>query len=512
MNKLYDAIVIGAGNGGLVAACTLHQTGKSVLLVESQNSPGGCSNALIKGRFEFDSSLQQVCDYGNIIDSGNLRELFARLGIIDKLEFVDAKEAFRVINVDDLNEDYILPFGIDDFINKIETYVPGNLDVMNDFFELCHECRDAMDYINSIEGNLDISVLKSKYPSFMSVAPYSLKDVLNKLNISKKVQDIISSCWFYLGASASDISFVHYAIMFYNYITLKAQVPVLGSYDITLTLEDQFRKMGGEIRYSTSAMEILVENNEVTGVKLSDDEVYGCKHIICNMSPHNVYGKLINYEKVPKQANKLCNQRVFGGRGFNIYLGLNKSKEELGITNYNYFLYHSLDSDEAIKKMMDLDNDSCVVTCVNNALDKCSFKGTTILCFKAMYFSDCFDKEVSEVNYYNLKEQLALKYIENFERTLGIELKDSIEEIEILSPVDFAYLTNSPQGVVSGYYASKNDNLIPRMLGLYNEDYINGLRFCGAFSYRLSTMSASYLSGEMAANMTLKDMKGGSNK
>lgn len=509
MNKLYDVIVIGAGNGGLVAACTLQQTGKSVLLVESSNSPGGSSASLVKGRFEFDILGQPLCDFGNIIDTGSLRELFSRLGILEQIEFKDAKEAFRVINMDNVNEDYTLPFGIEDYISKIETYVPGNLENMKDFFELCAECKNAMDYINNLEGNLELNVLKNKYPNFVSVAPYSLKEVLNKLGLPKTVQDIISSYWICLGAPSNDISFVHYAITLYNYITLKNQIPVFGSYDISTTLENQFIKMGGEVRYNTEVLEILVSDNKVNGVILSDGEEFACKHVVSNVSPHVVYGKLIKKENVPKQAKKLCNQRTYGGRGFNIYLALNKSKEELGISNYKYLLYHGLDSEEAISKMMDLDNDSCVVTCLNHALEKCSPKGTTLLSFNAMYFSDCFENEISEVNYYSLKEQLASKYIDAFEKSLGIEIKDYIEEIEIYSPVDFAYLTGSPQGVVSGYYANKNDNLLSRMLGLYTEDYVSGLRFCGAFSYQLSSISASYLSGEKAANMTINDMKAG---
>ena len=39
--KKYDAVVIGAGNGGLVAAIRLLQGGAKTLLVEKHNLPGG---------------------------------------------------------------------------------------------------------------------------------------------------------------------------------------------------------------------------------------------------------------------------------------------------------------------------------------------------------------------------------------------------------------------------------------------------------------------------------------
>ena len=39
----YDAVVIGAGNGGLAAACRMAKGGKKTLLVERHNLPGWIS-------------------------------------------------------------------------------------------------------------------------------------------------------------------------------------------------------------------------------------------------------------------------------------------------------------------------------------------------------------------------------------------------------------------------------------------------------------------------------------
>ena len=41
MNNFYDVIVIGAGNGGLVAASITAKQGLRTLLIERHNLPGG---------------------------------------------------------------------------------------------------------------------------------------------------------------------------------------------------------------------------------------------------------------------------------------------------------------------------------------------------------------------------------------------------------------------------------------------------------------------------------------
>ena len=62
MNRKYDAVVIGAGNGGLTAAVRLAQNGVKTLLVEKHNLPGGFATSFRRGRFEFEASLKSIRD------------------------------------------------------------------------------------------------------------------------------------------------------------------------------------------------------------------------------------------------------------------------------------------------------------------------------------------------------------------------------------------------------------------------------------------------------------------
>lgn len=503
----YDALVIGAGNGGLIAALRLAKSGKKVLLAERHILPGGFATGFKRGRFYFEASLHELCDLGHEDKHGNLYTLFNELGVYDKLHFVDVPEAFRVIN-SKTKETYEMPFGIDNFINKMEEYVPGSRKSVTTFFELGAEIRKATRYLNESHGKPDSKVLREKFPNFMRVAVYSVDKVLKAIKMPKKAQEIINTYWSYLGTPTDELGFIHYCIMVYLYVSLKAQVPVERSHEISSIIAKEIEDNGGEIYFGDGVKEILVDKDGVKGAILDSGKEIETKHIISNASPDMVYESLIKDKSlIPEEQLKLSSFRKLSGRGLSIFLGLNKSKDELGLNSYSYFIYDSLNSREAYNHMLDLDNHSQVTVVLNNALPDCSPKGTTILYMTSLYFSEVFDKAINESNYFDLKDEIANKFIDNFEKSTGVKIKDSIEEIEVATPLTYAHYTSTPDGSIYGYYTANLDNMMARLNTMYDEVILKGLRFAGGHAMRSSGYNSSYLSGDLVAKLTLADMK-----
>lgn len=503
MNK-YDAVVIGAGNGGLVAAIRLLQSGAKVLLVERHNLPGGFATSFRRGRFEFEASLHELNDFGK--DGGDVRDLFDSLGVTDKIEWTLIPEAYHVICPNE-KLDATMPFGIQAFIDKMEEYVPGSRKSMERFFALASEIREAQAYTNAQNGTVDSSYMVKHFGNYVRTGSYSVKEVLDTLKMPKKAQDILSAYWCYLGAKLSDMSFIHYASMVIRYIDRGVMMPKGRSHEISLAMADRIYELGGDIWFNTGAKKILTDKDgAVSGVLLDDGRTIETKHVVADVEPTIVYGRMM--DNVPEKIVKATNARKLAGRGFSIFLGLNKSPDELGIESHNYFLYDTSDSDKQYELMKGLDNAAQATVCLNRAYPDCSPKGTTIMYFTTLYMDDVWGK-VKPEDYFKTKEDVASRLIGRFEEYTGTKIRDSIEQISIATPMTYARYGGHPEGGIYGYESKYDDGLTARLLMMKDDRMTKGLRFCGGSAMRLSGYSSAYFSGDISGRQTAGDIKRG---
>ena len=503
--KQYDAVVIGAGNGGLVAAIRLLQGGTKTLLVEKHNLPGGFATSFKRGRFEFEASLHELNDFGTKDNSGDVRDLFDSLGVTDKIEWLQIPEAYRVFSREE-KIDATMPFGKQAFIDKMEHYVPGSRPSMEKFFELAEEIRAAQAYSNSVNGKTDKNIMLSKYANFVRCGSYSVNEVLDSLKMPKKAKDILNAYWCYLGAHCDDLSFIHYASMVIRYITRGAAMPKMRSHEISLAMVERIRELGGDVWFNTEAVKIFTgDDYGVEGVLLSNGEHIETRHVIANCAPHIVYGKMI--DKVPVQVIKETNARKLAGRGFTMFLGLNKSADELGIENHNYFLYDTMDTAKQYEIMKKIDTNCVQATvCLNRAYPECSPEGTCMMYFTTLYMSDDWGN-VKPEDYFRVKDKVANMMIDRFEQDTGAKIRDAIEEISVATPMTYARYCGHPEGGIYGYESQYWDGLTPRLLMMAEDHKTRGLRFAGGFSMRLSGYSSAYFSGDITGRQTVGDIK-----
>jgi phytoene dehydrogenase-like protein len=511
IEKGYDCVVIGAGNGGLAAAAQLAAAGARVLLLEQHTVPGGFATSFVRGRFEFEAALHHFADVGSPTVKGSVRN-FLEDSIGVYLDWVEIPDAFRMILTDPGEDlDVTVPYGVQGFIDAIEGAAPGSRESVTNYINLCKEVLEAITYIGRSKGNPDRGVLTKQYANFLKTCPYTMDQVADALHIPERARKILHAQWTFLGPPTSRLNFTVFASMLYLFLTRGSSIPRQRSHELSVALDSRIRELGGHTQYNTRVEEILVKNGKITGVVTSKGDRIETGHVVSNASPTLVYNHLISPKsEVPEIALRACNARMHGLSSMVVYLGLDATLEELGLHEYGYFVYANMNTDELYQSFTTIDAPKVqAVLCLNHALPDCSPPGTSIVSITTLYRPEAW-QHVGPRDYVKVKNRVAGDLITHLEQATGAPLREHIEEFEVATPQTFSRYTGSYNGIIYGYEPEPWDSLIPRMMMMMGDDkHIDGLGFCGGNAFRCHGYSSAVKSGETAALLMLRDMDRG---
>ncbi len=501
----YDAVVVGAGIGGLCAAGILAKRGKKVAVLEKNHTPGGVANSFRRGRFEFEISLHELCGFGpDDRPFGSARRVLDALGLSHRIDWVRVPEAYRLLTFEGENPiDARLPFGIEAFTDAMERYVPGCRGAVSDAFLLAAEIRAALAALGAARTTEEKAAVLSAHSDFLHIAGMSVEEGLAALGLPPRAADLMKGYWAYLFTDCTELSFLHYLNMFNSYIELGSVIPRNRSLALSLEIADLIRENGSDVFLNAEVMRIGTENGRAASVTIADGTVISADDVICDISPAVVFGSLLPPEVISSADRRKTNARELSGRGFCVYLGLNRSAEALGLTDYSYFIYPDMDTAAQYRAAAAPETNFIQNTVCQNAADPgASPSGTCMLTMTTLFSSDCWGN-VSDADYQKEKEAFAAQMIVTFERAVGVSIRPYIEEIEIAAPQTFARFIGSPEGAIYGYRAAEWDSILARKMMDAHFSQLDRLHFCGGFGMNLNGYSSAMGSGMDTANRIL---------
>ncbi|MCJ7773577.1 MAG: FAD-dependent oxidoreductase, partial [Desulfobacterales bacterium] len=204
----YDAVVIGAGNGGLTSALTLSQRGVKVLLLERHNVPGGCATSFVRGRFEFEVALHQLSGMGTEDKPGPLRGQLEELGVLDKVEFVEEDTLYRTVIPGQV--DVTLKADRAKIIALLKDKFPQENEAIDRFFDHLYEfCAQLLSGV----WLKDPEISKEKYPLYFKYALKNYQEVLDEFFKDHLLKYVLATYWGYIGLPPGSASFIDLAVV-----------------------------------------------------------------------------------------------------------------------------------------------------------------------------------------------------------------------------------------------------------------------------------------------------------
>ncbi|MBW2612290.1 MAG: NAD(P)/FAD-dependent oxidoreductase [Deltaproteobacteria bacterium] len=347
----YDVIVIGAGNAGLTSAAYLAKKGVKVLVLERHNVPGGSATSFCRGRFEFEVSLHQICGIGTEKAPGPLRNLFQRIGVLDKLEFLEMDDLYNFLHLPQKTS-ITLPPDIGEITFLLQGLFPKEKKEIKAYLDLV--TKVAYDVI-SILYMQDPDVSKAKYPEYFKYALKSTQEVLDSFFEDPLLKSVLGAYWGYLGLPPDRLSFSDLALMFRAYCDFKPQHFKGGSQALSNAIADTILENGGSICYNCAAEKIIMKNGAVQGVITQTGDEITSQSVISNSSKISTYYELMDPEDVPESIKTELRQTTIAMSSFILYLGFHAEPEDVGFKQSTNFMVGSLDNDMAYKRMKALD-------------------------------------------------------------------------------------------------------------------------------------------------------------
>ncbi len=507
MEKMYDAIIIGAGNGGLASAATLACENKKVLVLEKHNIPGGCGTSFCREKFEFEVALHQLSSIGTVDKRGPLTDLFKKYGFFDDINWVEIDSLYKVILP---NFEMAIPPGKEAAIEALSKVFPNDAKGIRDYYETCFNFCEEADAMAEMagKGGKDTAlkrliikpVLRRKFPTFTKYALKSSQEVMDEFFTDKRLQACVSVYWCFMGMPPKRFPFFILAKCTKIYMDDKPYYLEGGSQVISNSLVNTIRKNGGEVLLGVGAEHINVENGVITSVKASNNKEYKAKHVISGISPIHTYFNLMDEKDIPKETKEYLAPYRVGISALTLFIGLDCEPSEVGFTDSFNLVYENVDADESFAPSKSLmpETDPIVTTCYT--LDNPSGypKGTSVITAGCLKYAEPW-LDVDPSKYYETKYEAANMIIDRLEKHFP-NIREHIEVIEVATPLTHMHYLDHPGGSIYGFEQDVASTLFffPNQSTVKNLSFANGwVNVCG--------FGPNYMYGDKVAKELIKN-------
>jgi prolycopene isomerase len=496
MMSAFDAVVIGAGNGGLTASAAMAQKGLKVLLLERHHIPGGCATSFVRGRFEFEVALHQLSGLGRPEKPGPTRFLLDALGVTPELEFVEMDDLYRVVIPGGF--DLVLPADRQGSISALQARFPAERDNIERFFDLMYRLSEQF---MAVAVFRDPQPSPEKYPFLYKYSFRSAKEVLDEFFDDELLKAALAVYWGYLGVSPTRLAFVYLAILFYVFIEFKPFHIKGGSQAMSNALLNKFLENGGTARLGCGARKIVVENGAVTGVITEQGDRVDTRFVVSNASTVLTYLDLIGAGQVPRRYLTEMRGRGLSASGFVLFMGLDCEPARLGVdVSTTFVMSDPTVSDRPTRQMhsLDIDQDLMVLSCYNVADPDFSPPGTSQMSLVTLKFGEPWLR-VPPAEYFQTKYRVADGLLRVVEK-VHPGIRDYIEEMEVATPLTHMRYLGHPQGAIYGFEQQTKDSLFFQP-GRHSG--IGGLYFASGWSGDCG-FQATLEAGRTAANSVIR--------
>ncbi|USX25357.1 phytoene desaturase [Oxalobacteraceae bacterium OTU3CINTB1] len=323
MNQAKQAVVIGAGFGGLALAIRLQAAGIQTTLLEQRDKPGGRAYVYHDQGFTFDAGPTVITD------PSALEELFTVAGkrLSDYVEMLPVAPFYRLCWEDGIHFDYANDQEALD--RQIHARNPDDVAGYQRFLAYSKAVFDEGYLKLGAVPFLSIRDMVAAGPQLAKLEAWkSVYGMVSRFIKDEQLRMAFSFHSLLVGGNPFATSSIYTLI---HALERKWGVwfPRGGTGALINGMVKLFEDIGGKIELSAKVAAIDTSGNRVTGVRLEDGRVFAAQAVASNADVVHTYGELLGqHPRGPAQAKSLAGKRHSNSL-FVLYFGLSHHHSQL---------------------------------------------------------------------------------------------------------------------------------------------------------------------------------------
>lgn len=307
-DELYDAIVIGAGIGGIVAATQLAVRGAKVILLEKYLIPGGSAGFYERDGYMFDVGSSVMFGFGS---KGNVNLITRSLAAVGrKLELIEDPTTVHYHMPNNLSVK--VHRGYEEFIAELTDRFPDEKEGIRKFYDECWTVFNALNSLElkSLEEPVYLLGQFVRNPlACLTLAwylPQNAGDIARKyIKNSDLLSFIDAECFIVSTVDACHTPMINAAMVLCDRHFGGINYPKGGVGRIGLELVEGLEEYGGRVEYKANVKRIVIdEEGKATGVSLADGRTLRGKSVISNATRWDTFEKLVAENLMPEEEEQ----------------------------------------------------------------------------------------------------------------------------------------------------------------------------------------------------------------
>jgi len=470
-----DAVIIGAGLGGLSCAAAFARQGFRPLVLEQHSVPGGYATTFKRpGGFVFDVSLHST----TVGERNGLHNLIPGFPEIKNVEFVPHPSLCRAIFPDhDIRVPQKNP---KKYVEMLVSHFPDEKQGIEGIFEDMDGLAKDINKYSQASGQVDMSAFPKEFPYLFKSFNKTWGALADTRIKNPKLKAIISSQWGYYGLPPSKLSCYYYALPFLGYLQQGGYYAIGGSQKISDALVKFIEDRGGKVKLKTRVEKILTKDHSAYGVRTSEGTEFKGKVVVSNANAYDTFLKMMEETDHLKDYLAKFEEYSVSLSCFQVFLGLKKDLVgEVGLEDSEIFFSPSYDDDAVYKAFLEADMESSGygMMLYDNLYKGYSPEGKNTVIILVLQGYKHWEKYEADYRRENKKEYMAEKermadiLIKKVEESVLPGLSEAVEVKEIGTPLTNWRYTLNYRGAIYGWDQTMNNtgpNRVPHATPIKN--------------------------------------------